>query len=242
MKQADAVAEAMRRFGGYATLGALFDVAPKVEGATFGGKTPNATIRKIVQIDDRFFRIRPGLWALKEYKNRIPFIEDALAPPKSPRAEEFTHGYYQGILVHIGNLRMMQTYVPPQDKNKKFLGSPLSGITQLERILPFGYDMFVDRAKTVDVIWFNSRNMPASFMEVEHSTDMQNSLLKFYDLQDFHAEFKIVAPANRERDFQSKIARGAFRELKDRVDFVTYEDAVTLYETLSKQATLLSRL
>ena len=35
--------------------------------------------------------------------------------------------------------------------------------------------------------------MPCAFYEVEHSTDMKNSLNKFYKLQDFRAKFYIVA-------------------------------------------------
>jgi hypothetical protein len=242
MKQSDAVAEAMRVRGGYATLAQLFHDAPKIDGAFFGGKTPNATIRKIVQLDDRFFRIRPGLWALKEFRNKIAFIDDALAPSNSIRSEEFSHGYYQGLLIHIGILRRMDTYVPPQDKNRNFLGTPLSSIATLEKLPAFSYDAFINRSKTIDVIWFNSRLMPSSFIEVENTTDMQNSLLKFYELQDFYAEFKIVAPSNRRKDFDNKISRGPFLNIKNRVDFVTYEDTVSLYEALSKLGTVQSKL
>src|SRR4051812_48149983 len=121
MKQADAVAQAMGKLGGYATLAQLFIESPKIPGSYFGGKTPNATIRKIVQIDNRFFKIRPGLWALEEFRDRIPFLADASAPPRSVREEEFSHGYYQGLLVEIGNMRNLRTYVPAQDKNRKFL-------------------------------------------------------------------------------------------------------------------------
>lgn len=35
-------------------------------------KTPCATIRRIVQDTRFFFKIKPGLWALKSYKNKLP--------------------------------------------------------------------------------------------------------------------------------------------------------------------------
>jgi hypothetical protein len=235
MKQSDAVVEAMRRHGGFATLAQLFLDAPKVEGAQFGGKTPNATIRKIVQIDNRFFKIRPGLWALTEYKNKIPFIQDALAPINSERNERFDHSYYQGLLVLIGNLKNFQTYIPPQDKNRIFLDKRLSEIAKVEKLPSFSYQGLVNRAKSVDVIWLNTRQMPSALLEVENSTDMQNSLLKFFDLQDFYTQFKIVAPSNRRKDFESKISREVFQPIKSRVDFITYEDTVVMYEVLSKQ-------
>jgi hypothetical protein len=128
------------------------------------------------------------------------------------------------LLVEIGNMRKHRTYVPPQDKNRKYLGKPLSSVVSLDRILNFGYPHFVDRAKTIDVIWFNDREMPTSFMEVEHSTDIQNSLIKFYELQDFYVRFKIVAAANRRKDFESKIGRQVFAGFRGRVDFVSYDD------------------
>ena len=34
--------------------------------------------------------------------------------------KKFTHSYYQGILLVIGRYRNMNTFVPQQDKNKKF--------------------------------------------------------------------------------------------------------------------------
>lgn len=53
-------------------------------------------------------------------------------------------------------------------------------------VLPqFSYKEIVQRCRTVDVVWLNERKMPNSLFEVEHSTDIQNSLLKFSDLQDF---------------------------------------------------------
>ena len=75
----------------------------------------------------------------------------------------------------------------------------------------FGRDEIVNRAKTVDVIWFNERKMPNSFFEVEHSTDIQNSVAKFCDLQDFHRRFLIIAPQNRKKQFEKVMSRTAFR-------------------------------
>lgn len=40
--------------------------------------------------------------------------------------------------------------------------------------------------------------MPHSFFEIEHSTDIQNSLLKFNDLQDFYVRMVIVADVSAE--------------------------------------------
>jgi hypothetical protein len=82
----------------------------------------------------------------------------------------------------------------------------------------------------VDVTWFNARLMPDSFFEVEHSTDVQNSLLKFYDLQDFHARMVIIADDNRRAEFDEKRRRSAFDPIRDRVNFLDYNMLVKQYE------------
>ena len=58
--------------------------------------------------------------------------------------------------------------------------------------------------------------MPHSFFEVEHSTDIQNSLLKFADLQDFYSRMIIVADKRRENDFNGKLNYSSFKEIKNR--------------------------
>jgi hypothetical protein len=224
LTQADAVAIAMRNNGGFSTLGGLVSLALSVPGVKWATKTPDASIRQIVQLDPRFFRIKPGLWALEEFKDRISFLKDASAPPTSKEQSDFSHGYYQGLLAEIGTMRRMRTFIPAPDRNRKFLDKTLSQVVTLDKLPDFSYDWILKRAKNVDVVWLNERDMPAFFMEVEHSTDIQNSLLKFYDLQDFHSEFRIVAPQNRHREFTAKLDKHAFREIKHRVKFASYED------------------
>ena len=80
--------------------------------------------------------------------------------------ETFTHSYYQGIIVELGNMRNYKTYVPSQDKNKKFLEKRLCELTTEHELPCFTYEEIVKRARTVDVIWFNERKMPYRFYEV----------------------------------------------------------------------------
>lgn len=66
--------------------------------------------------------------------------------------------------------------------------------------------------------------------EVEHSTDIQNSLLKFYDLQDFHTRMVIVADTWRRTEYEQKTRLRAFDEIKDRVRFLEYDTLAKQYE------------
>jgi hypothetical protein len=230
MKQYEAVVKVMESNGGFATLGFLNQEVLKIKGCDWKTKTPFASIRRIVQDERFFFKIRPGLWALKTYKNKLPpEILPARSEPKSKLAE-YNHTYFQGLLVEIGNLRKYSTFVPNQDKNKIFLNKKLSDITSITEIYKFSYDRLIQNAKTVDVTWFNERNMPAYFFEVEHSTDIYRSLLKFCELQDFYTKYFIVADTVRKRDYEDKVSAAAFLPIQNRIKFMSYDQLSEWHE------------
>lgn len=225
MKQYEAVIKVMESKGGYATLGSLNQEVLKIKECAWKTKTPFASIRRIVQDKRFFFKIRPGLWALNDYKEKLPpEILPAKNLPKSGQ-EEYNHTYYQGQLVEIGNLKGYQTFIPNQDKNKLYLGKKLCDMTTMSNIYRFGYDHILQRAKTVDVTWFNERNMPANFFEVDHSTPIQNSLLKFMELRDFYTFFFVVADSVRKNEFDTKLSSySTFTPIRNRTGFISYEE------------------
>lgn len=226
MKQKEYVIEAMKRNGGYATLQQLNRM---VDFSTWGTKTPFATIRRIVQTNYDFFKIQPGLWALKEFEKEV-LCKFEINTKSEKSVNEFTHSYFQGIIVEMGNMRKLNTYVPPQDKNKLFLETKLSELTTTDRIYDFTYPEILRKAKTVDTIWFNERKMPQAFYEVEHSTDIKNSLNKFYELQDFRANFYIVAAKERKQQFDYIINSSIYIPIKDLVKFVNYDALISQYD------------
>ncbi len=228
MKQYEAVLLTLERLGGQATLAQLYREVMKVEGCTWGTKTPFASIRRIVQTRPEIFKVRPGLWALRAYKDKLGLSEHGELKEKA--ADEQHHAYYQGILILIGNMRGLATFVPHQDKNKPFLGKRLSDLATLPALPMFTYEHLLRFCETIDVVWLNSRRMPHSLFEVEHSTDMQSALLKFHELQDFYTRMFIVADERRRREFEDKRRRSAFEAIRDRVQFLDYEALVRLYE------------
>ena len=228
--QAQQVIDTLRKIGGYATLGDLYHLVDTKSWAT---KTPNESIRRIVQQSGEIFKIQPGLWALEECREEVMRKFD-IEPQEEKSVERFTHGYYQGLIIEIGNMKHYTTYVPAQDQNRKFIEKPLKDICSTIHIPALSYKELTDRARTVDVIWFNERNMPDTFFEVEHSTDIQNSITKFCDLQDFNSRFLIVAPQNRKEQFDKVISRTAFKDVKKRVSFSSYESIYRQYELMCK--------
>jgi hypothetical protein len=228
--QTEQVIEAMRQNGGYATFGQLNHI---IDFSAWKTKTPQATVRRIVQESNAFFKIQPGLWALREFENEV-LNKFQLKTKDKKQTELFTHSYYQGLVVEIGNMKKFQTCIPPQDKNKLFLEKPLKDLANLHEIYNFTYPEILRKAMTVDVIWFNERKLPHSFFEIEHSTDIQNSLTKFFELQDYFARFFIVADESRRKQFDDIMKKSIFTPIKNRVVFADYENIVNQYTNMSK--------
>jgi hypothetical protein len=240
MKQIEAVVLALEKLGGIATLGQLNQETMKIKECTWNTKTPYASIRRIVQLHKDIYKIKPGLYGLvaKKKDNEAKGIIIETAKNKnSPEIIEFNHSYYQGILVTMGNLKGFKTFIPNQDKNKKFIDKSLVDIRTLDSIPEYSYAPLVRRSSSIDVIWFNERNMPHSFFEVEHSTNFQNSLLKFSDLQDFYTRMVIIADAKNKKEFQHKMEITSFKNLEEnkRVIFCDYEALVKQYENIIAQ-------
>lgn len=228
--QTQQVIDTLRQNGGYATLGRLYHL---VDTSTWATKTPQESIRRIVQQSPDIFKIQPGLWALEEMRDAVlKKFELKLGNTKSE--ERFSHGYYQGLLVEIGKLRHHTTYIPAQDQNRLFLDKKLGEITDSTELPDFTYEVLKRKARTIDVIWFNERRMPSVFYEVEHTTDIKNSLSKFYELQDFYAGFYIVADKSRKNEFEDKLHVSLFAPIEKRVKFLNYQQVVDLYEGLKK--------
>jgi hypothetical protein len=231
MKQHEAVIQAMKEIGGYATLGQLYQAVPKISDCKWETKTPFASIRRIVQTHDEFFKIRPGLWALTSEKEKVlRLFSDDIVPNKE---REYSHYFFQGLVVEIGNLKSFQTFVPSQDKNKPFAKQKLGEVTTLSNIYEFTYSEVLRKAQTIDVTWFNTRNYPNSFFEIEHSTDIYNSLLKFVEFQDFRISFYIVADNLRRTEFEDKISQSAFAPIKPFVKFWDYDAVSELHTKIS---------
>lgn len=226
MNQHEAVILTLEKLGGQATLAELYQNVMKVKDCEWKTKTPFASIRRIVQVRPELFKVQPGLWALRSYQKKLGLEEQ----DKSEETRENSHYYYQGMLATIGNLRGYKTFIPNQDKNRMFVNQPLHLVRSLNKIPQFSYANIVARSETVDVIWFNEKQMPHSFFEVEYSTDIKNSLLKFYDLQDFYSQMVIVADKKRDREFEDKVKLGAFQGIKGRVMFLNYDTLVKQYE------------
>ena len=237
MKQYEVVRLTMEQSGGYAKLSQLYSAVTSRPEWQSSSLTPQASIRRIVQKHpDLFFRIHPGLWGLEVSKEAIGkhLALPEYAPPQ--KSEELNHGYYQGLLLELGNLKQFKTAVPAQDKNRQFLTRKLSEIASLDKPYPFTFETVMSKANTIDVSWYNGRHYPQAFYEVEHSTDFINSLHKFVEFQDFRVELWIVADQARKGEFEAKKKAAAFSAIADSVKFLSYAQLRGWHETAAKLA------
>lgn len=233
MKQREAVVQTIDKLWWVATLGQINHHVFEIKDCEWKSQTPFASIRRIVQqTPEEIYKIKPWLyWLVKNKKNNEEkwIIEITEKNESSKEIQEMNHYYYQWLLVEIWVLEKYDTYVPPQDQNKLFINKKLSEIITVHKLPQFSYEHLIKRTPTIDVIWFNERGMPNHFYEVEHSTDIQNSLVKFVDLQDFNTKFTIVADRTREKQYQKVLSQIVFKPIENRVNFFDYETLSSLH-------------
>ena len=241
MTQKQAVIETIRMLGGVATLSQINQSIFDLKDCKWNTKTPFASIRCVVQrAPEEIYKIKPGLYGLVSHRKKLEsngIVVQTKENTDSEIIQAFNHSYYQGLLLEIGKLHQLDTFVPTQDKNKKFLEKETLGSMCTMKSLPlYTYKELVQRSSTIDVIWFNDRHLPDSFFEVEHSTDIQNSLLKYYDLRDFSARMVIVADSKRLAEYTKKLSYSAFADIKERVKFLSYDSLDKQYnQEIQKQ-------
>lgn len=120
MTQYEAVIQTIENLGGIATLGLINQHVFKIKDCQWKSKTPFASIRRIVRNTPGIYRIKPGLYALESHRKELEangFIVETAKNATSKTLQNFTHAYYQGLLIEIGNMKGMDTFVPNQDKN-----------------------------------------------------------------------------------------------------------------------------
>lgn len=201
------------------------------------GRTPEATIQERVQRDSRFTRIGLGVYALTDYLDRLPKLNE---PKTENEKQGRIHATIQGKLLEIGNnlKEVADTYT--NDKKFVFDNKTLGSIATLPTVPLFTFENIIkDSVSYADVIWFNERKFPKKIFEVEHSTDFRDALVKFMELQDFQTEFCCVSSSDRRSKFEKEIHKAAFRPIEKRVSFLTYEEVENDYKiALSKFNTL----
>lgn len=225
----EAIEQAIIQNGYIATLKEIYQIAPTLK--QFNGLTPDRTINERVQRDKRFVKLKPGLYGLKNYLEKLPDEFNPKISKTQADEDKITHAYIQGRLLEIGNINGFKTFAP--DKSGRFTSKKLCDIMTLKEIPKFTYEHILQSTRFIDVIWFNDRNFPNSIFEVENSTNFRNSLVKFVELQDFTTSMIMIAPNEKSKinKYNQEIEKSAFAAIKDRVKFFNYDKIIGLYNS-----------
>ncbi len=229
MTYSDAIEQVMLNNGYFAPLKLIYREIWKYKDKNeIVGKTPNLTIQERVQRDKRFTKIGLGVYALTEQLDKLHKIE----PPKTEKEkQERTHATIQGMLLEIGNNQkdISETYT--NDKKWIFENKTLGSLATLQKVPSFTFSHIIEDSVTfADVIWFNERLFPKVIFEVECSTDFRDAFIKFMELQDFQTRFYCISDNNRRNKFEKEKCKSAFSAIKNRVDFLTYEQVENDYK------------
>ena len=152
MTQYEAVTQALDQLGGVATLAQLYKEAPKIPGCSWQTKTPQASVRRIVQMSKDLFKIKPGLYGLAAKRKEIEargIIPETSLNQGSERVKQSNHTYYQGLLLLIGKYREFDCWAPNQDRNKAFLAGTIEGVRSITSLPQFSYPRLVKRYELV---------------------------------------------------------------------------------------------
>lgn len=237
MTYSDAIEQVMLNNGYIAPLKLLYkEIWNYKDRSSIKGKTPQMTIQERVQRDERFTRIGLGVYALTD---KIHLLKKQEFPKTETERIKTRHGEIQGMLLEIGNARkdVKETYT--NDKKFIFQNKTLGSLATIQSVPMFTYEKIVKKSATfADVIWFNGeedRLFPSHIFEVENSTDFRDAFLKFLEMQYFLTEFVCVSPLDRKTKFENEIDRVAFRPIRDRIRFLSYENIENDYNvSLSK--------
>jgi hypothetical protein len=230
MTQTEVVIEVINKNGGILTLSEIVFNSLKYKEFHKNGKTPQATIRRIVRhTQGKIFVVKRGLYSTNEnYLNEVTLTS-------TKKQETQGHTYYQSLLLKIGSFRNFETFVPNQDKNQTTNNQKLGEISTLDILPNFSYDIFKKRIQTVDVIWFKENLdelMPNSLFEIETTTDIKNSLGKYVDLINFNTTNYIVADISRKKQYEEILKSRQFELIKNQVEFLSFENLVKMYEKI----------
>jgi len=152
-----------------------------------------------------------------------------------------SHTMAQKLLVELGNLLGYDTYVPPEDYNKKVNGKTLGELATLKEIPPFTYPKTLETVKHIDVMWFEEE-FPKYCFEVEDSTDVIKGLLRLYRIRQLQIVSVIVGPESKRSKFLREIEKDPFHKLKDKYRFISYEELEELFQTAERFFELKKRL
>lgn len=139
-----------------------------------------------------------------------------------------THEDAEYFMLKLGEMLGYITYTC--DKKAKLNDVELGEVAMLKDLPAFAGERDMGFARYIDVIWFDTDENPQYCIEVEHTTNVVNSLTKLHQLGHFRVSFLVVASNDKRSKFESEMSKAPYRSEKDRYHFISYDELISLYE------------
>jgi len=151
-----------------------------------------------------------------------------------------SHEDAEEILLKLGKMLGYLPYLNITDRSK------INDKKLLNEILGDIPDCFGERdkssAKNIDVIWFDADENPKICLEVEHSTNVNSGLQRLSQLKHFDVRFIILAEEDKRNKFESEMTKFPYRTMKEKFRFISYEEILDLYETVTSYKQIMNKL
>jgi len=176
--------------------------------------------------------------------NTIDFSKEEIPEVKVVEKEKTlkikSHEDAETILLKIGNMLGYLPYLNLTDRSK------IKDKELLNKILIEIPDCFGGRdrnsAKEIDIIWFDMDENPKICLEVEHSTNISSGLQRLSQLKHFNVKFIIVAEEEKRSKFEIEMNKYPYRTMRDKFRFISYEELLDLYETVTNYKQIFNKL
>lgn len=118
-------------------------------------------------------------------------------------------------------------------------GRTLGEIATLPEI-PEDFKGITDIEK-IDVIWYDEAVPPSYLFEVDTGGTIRNALHRLYQARHLHTKFFVVSPEQIRSDFERWVTTAPYRSIKNRYNFRTFKELVSLYNSVVKANQLKKR-
>ena len=155
--------------------------------------------------------------------------EVAVAKIRKETLKIETHEDAEYFMLKLGEMLGYITYTC--DKKSKSNNVELGEAAMLKDLPAFAGERDMGFARYIDVIWFNEDENPLYCIEVEHTTNVVNSLTKLHQLGHFRVNFFVIASEDKRSKFETEMGKAPYRSEKDRYHFISYDELISLYES-----------
>lgn len=219
-----AIIETLSKYNGICTLKELYQNVPKLiisSKAKDFSHNIRSYLRRLKN-KDMLKQVGLSTYALKNYNVHKSIYRDILNEKLTEKeflsiSHKKIHGYIEGMLVEIGNMKGFDTYTP--DKNVIFNGKSLLELTAYQKIPPFTYLDRIRKIEQIDVVWFKD-GYPIRTFDIENSTDFTKALVRCYQLKYFITQCFMIADNQKKNIFEDRVTTSPFNEIKKNIIYV----------------------